>query len=265
MDHPSTEELPDVTPEVFVTKFSLVSIFLLAGAGSVAIACSSSTSDDSSPAGGAGGSSGSHTGGGAGSSSAGKGGTGGGTGGSASTQAGAGGEGGSAEPSTLYSRLGGHEGIAAALDSIVTEELKNPIIASYFSQQASSLHKPTRADIEECFTNFLGKAANGPELYPIKATSGYQCRDMATAHATLGIGSGTFDLFVMIAGEELTALGVLPDDVAAVASALNGSKPQIVTPSEPSGAQACHLPASCALPVVGEGGAPGDGGAGGAQ
>ena len=252
-----------ITSEVFVTKFSLVSIFLLTGACAAAVACSSG--DDSTTTtttGGSGGSSGSHTGGT--SSTAGKGGTGG-TGGSVSTEAGAGGEGGAPVESTLYSRLGGHDGIATALDAIVTEELKNPIIASYFSQQASSLHKPNRADIQECFTNLLGKAALGPELYPVKTTSGYQCRDMAIAHATLGIGSGTFDLFVMIASDELTALGVLPDDVASVAAALNGNKSTIVTPSEPSGAQACHLPASCALPVVGDGGAPGDGGAGGAQ
>ena len=235
-----------------MTKLSLVSLVLLAGAGACAVGCGSD--DDSTPVStaGAGGSS-AGTGGKSTAGGAGKAGSGVGEGGTA----GEAGEGGSGGASTLYSRLGGHDGIAAALDAIVTEELKDPIIASYFSQQKSPSHKPTTKDIGECFTNLLGKAAGGPELYPFTTTSGFVCRDMTAAHATLGIGAGTFDKFVTIAGGVLTAANVEPDDVAAVAGVLNGAKTAIVDKNVPSGAAPCASPATCALPVDGEAGAGG--------
>jgi len=248
-----------------VNKFSLVSLVCLVGAGACAVACGSDDDTSSTPNAGAGGKSGAA--GHAGAGTSGKGGNGGkgGTSGSG-TEAGSGGEGGEVEQTTLYQRLGGHQGIADALDAIVTEELKDPIIASYFSQQSNAAHKPTAADIGECFTNLLGKAAGGPELYPVKTTSGFQCRSMLASHATLGIGAGTFDKFVTIAAGVLTDAGLSAADVAAVGGVLNGTKSDIVDKNVPSGAAPCKSPASCAIPV-GEGGAGGAGneaGAGGA-
>ena len=61
-------------------------------------------------------------------------------------------------------------------------------------------------------------------MYPVKLPSGFTCRSMKEAHKTLGIGGGTFDKFVLIAANELTALGVAADDVAAVGAVLNGTK-----------------------------------------
>lgn len=238
-----------------MNKFSLVSLICFVGAGACAVACGSDDDTSSPPSAGAGGKSG-------GAGAAGKGGGGsGGTSGS-STEAGSGGEGGEVVQTTLYERLGGHDGIAAALDAIVTEELKDPIIASYFSQQANPSHKPSAGDIGECFTNLLGKAAGGPEAYPSKTSSGFQCRSMAASHATLGIGAGTFDKFVTIAAGVLTEAGVAAEDVATIGEVLNGTKADIVDPNVPSGAAPCKSPASCAVPV-GEGGASGEGGAAG--
>jgi len=252
--------------EVYVKKHSLISIICLVGAGACAVACGSSDDTTTTPSAGAGGKSGAGGKGGAGgASAAGKGGTGGGTStaGSAGSNvdAGSGGEGGAVVATTLYERLGMHAGIAAALDAIVADEVQDPIIATYFSQQASAAHKPTVADIKECFTNLLGKAAGGPELYPFKTTSGYTCRNMATAHATLGIGAGTFDKFVGIAAATLLDLGVAPADVATVGAVLNGTKTDIVNVNIPSGVAPCKSPASCSVPVE-QGGAGGESGAG---
>ena len=238
-----------------MTKFSLVSLVLLAGAGACAVGCGSD--DDTTPAStaGTGGKSSAGAGGKSSAGASGKGGAG--ASGAPDIEAGAGGEGGIGNTTTLYERLGGHDGIAAALDAIVAEELKDPIIVTYFSQQASPSHKPTKKDIGECFTNLLGKAAGGPEAYPFTTTSGFTCRSMSAAHATLGIGAGTFDKFVMIAGGVLADLNVEADDITAIAGVLTGTKSAIVDPNVPSGLGPCKSPASCSVPVVGEAGAGG--------
>ena len=257
-----------------MTKYSLVSIVCLVGAGACAVACGSGDDSPGSSDGGAGGKAHAGAGGKAGAGAGGKAGAGAGGkaggGGAAGTanqagsagagvDAGAGGEGGAPVVTTLYERLGMKAGIAAALDAIVAEEVKDPIIGTYFSQQADSSHKPSVIDIKECFTNLLGKAAGGPELYPSKTTSGYTCRNMAAAHATLGIGAGTFDKFVGIAAATLTERGVAPDDVATIGAVLNGTQADIVNVNSPSGVRPCTSPASCSVPVVGDGGAGGVG------
>jgi hypothetical protein len=236
----------------------------LVSAGACAIACSSDDDATTNPSGGAGGRS---SAGASGSPTAGRGGGGaggalGGSGGSL-IEAGSGGEGGAVEQS-LYVRLGERAGIREKFVAIVNEELTDPVIATYFSQQANSSHKPTQTDIIECFTNLLASSVDGPEEYPFTTPSGYLCRDMKAAHATLGIGAGTFDKFVAIAAATLSDLGVSADDVATIGDVLNGTKSKVVDPNVPSGVRPCSSPASCALPVIGDGGAGGEGGVGGA-
>ena len=238
-----------------MTKFSLVSLVLLAGAGACAVGCGSDDDSGSTSTAGTGGKSSAGAGGKSSAGSSGKGGAG--ASGAPDVEAGAGGEGGVGNTTTLYERLGGHDGIAAAIDAIVAEELKDPIIVTYFSQQASPSHKPAKKDIAECFTNLLGKAAGGTEAYPFTTTSGFTCRSMSAAHATLGIGAGTFDKFVLIAGGVLTDMKVDADDIQAIAGVLNGTKPSIVDANVPSGLAPCKSPASCSVPVIGEGGAGG--------
>ncbi|MET0795062.1 MAG: hypothetical protein ABW061_26325 [Polyangiaceae bacterium] len=236
-----------------MTKFSLVSLVCFAAAGACAVACSSDDDPVTNPSAGAGGRSSA--------GAAGKAGGGAGGSGGSISLAGSGGEGGAIE-STLYFRLGERAGIKSALEAIVKEELKDPIIASYFSQQANPAHKPTTDDILGCFTNLLASEAGGPEEYPFTTDSGFKCRDMKTAHQTLGIGAGTFEKFVSIAAGVLTDLNVAPDDVATIGDVLNGTKSSIVDKNVPSGAAPCASPASCAVEVPSEGGAGGAGGEG---
>jgi truncated hemoglobin YjbI len=240
-----------------VKKLSL-SVLLFAGASACVVACGSDDDPVNSNGGtGGGGKAGASTAGAAGKAGGGSGGTSGG-----GVEAGSGGEAGGPVETTLYERLGGHDGIAAAVHAIVLEELKDPFIASYFSQLAAPGHKPTGADIEGCLVEQLGAAAGGEEVYPTTLANGYVCRSMSAAHATLGIGSGTFDLFVSIAAETLTAAGVAPADVETIGGVLNGTKAAIVDKNAASGAGPCKSPASCALPIEpGEGGAGGEAGA----
>jgi hypothetical protein len=137
---------------------------------------------------------------------------------------------------TLYQRLGGHAGIRAAVNAIVAAELQNQDIASYFFLQggAPGNGHPTADQVEECFTDLVGNAAGGAETYPTTVTTdagSFTCRSMSAIHAPLLISGGTFDTFVMIAGTTLTSAGVLPADVATLASVLVGTKPQIVSAS----------------------------------
>ena len=129
--------------------------------------------------------------------------------------------------STLYTRLGGHDGIAAAIHLIVVEELKDSEIAGFFGAVGTPGH-PTAAQIEGCFTALLGKAAGGTEVYPT-TIDGFTCRDMKSSHAGLNIPGTTFDKFVTIAAGVLKTAGVADADIVTVGGVLNGTKADIVT------------------------------------
>ena len=224
-----------------MTKLSFWSLALLTGVGCAVVACGSD--DDST---GGGGSGGKAAAGAAGKAGAGEGGA---TGGDA-------GEGGAAGASDLYTRLGKHAGIASAIALVVTAELGDPDIASFFAPNLQvASHKPQAGDIEECFTDLLGKAAGGPEVYPTTTKSGFVCRGMAEAHADLHIGGDTFDHFVEIAGGVLKDAHLSDDDVNTVAAVLTGTKGLIVDSAAPKSgpciSKACE---------VGEAGAGGAGG-----
>lgn len=128
---------------------------------------------------------------------------------------------------TLYTRLGGNSGIAAFVNAAVTNVLKDPELAAFFSATGTTGH-PTRAQIEECFTNLVGSASGGTEKYPTKTKDGFQCRDMKTAHTGLKIPASSFDKFVASIAATATSAGVAKDDIATIGTVLNGTKPDIV-------------------------------------
>jgi hypothetical protein len=227
-----------------VTKLSFWSLALLTGVGCAVVACGSD--DDSAvAAAGAGGKSSAGAGGkgSAGKPSIGEGGASG-----AGEAAGAGGLSG-----TLYERLGGHAGIQAAIGAIVTEELADPDIASYFAPNLmDKKHMPQPADIEECFTDLLGQAADGPETYPTTLDDGYVCRSMGATHAALHIGSTTFDNFVHIAGTVLKDAHVADADINTIALVLTGFKPIIIDKTAPASGPC--IVAACEVAEAGAGG-----------
>jgi len=141
--------------------------------------------------------------------------------------------GGGGTTGSLYERLGGHAGIASAVDAIVTQELADPEIASYFYYQVQSpvaAGHPSADQIKACLVNQLGNAAGGPEQYPGTPADnkGFQCRGMHEAHASLGIPAGVFDKFVTIAAGVLKSAKVSDDDIATVGSVLTGTKGSVV-------------------------------------
>jgi hypothetical protein len=154
----------------------------------------------------------------------------------------------------LYDRLGGHDGIRKAVAAVVAQELMNADIKSYFFYQTTGAAPkdghPSAAQIEECFTDFVGNTLGGKEKYPTTLKDGkydggagngwdggtYTCRDLKLAHKDLQIDEGTFDVFVSIAGKELLALGVCPSDVAILGKALLSLESEIVTDNKKSDA-----------------------------
>jgi len=238
--------------EVDVRKLSVWSLALVTGVCCAVVACGSD--DDSGIAsGGATGIAGKA--GTAGKAGLGEGGTTAAAG--AAGAAGAVGEAGAPAVDSLYTRLGGHAGIAAAIGLIVTAELGDPDIASYFAPNLKvPSHAPSAADIEECFTNLLGNAAGGPEAYPMTTAGGFTCRSMPAAHAALHIGSTTFDNFVTIAGGVLKTAKVADDDIATVASVLIGTKSAIVDSAAPKSGPC--IVAACKVGEAGAGGTAGN-------
>ncbi|HEY1536279.1 MAG TPA: hypothetical protein VGF76_19800 [Polyangiaceae bacterium] len=227
-----------------MTKLSFWSLALLTGVGCAVVACGSD--DDSGTA--AGGTGGKSSAGAGGKGSAGKPGVGEGGAAGAGEEAGAGGLSG-----TLYERLGGHAGIQAAIGAIVTAELADSDIASYFAPNLNDpQHMPQPPDIEECFTDLLGQAAGGPETYPTTLDDGYVCRSMAAAHAALHIGGTTFDNFVMIAGGVLKDAHVADADINTIALVLTGMKPIIIDKSAPLSGPC--IVAACEVAEAGAGG-----------
>jgi hypothetical protein len=139
---------------------------------------------------------------------------------------------------TLYERLGGHDGIHAALVAIVGKELADPDIASYFFNQMKApipAGHPSPDQIEECFTVLLANVAGGPYSYPpdggVTTDAGtFMCRDMMTIHQPLQISGGSFDKFISIAAATL-APTVCTSDLMAIGGALEGTRGAIVLPS----------------------------------
>ena len=219
-----------------MSRLSLYSLVLLAGVGSAVVACGS---DDDNPVGAAGtggkaaGTGGKSTAGSAGKPAA----SGGASGAGEAGETGEGGEAGAAD--TLYTRLGGHAGIATAIHAIVVAELGDDDIASFFAPQlkAGSKHVPSAGQIEACFVGLLSSTpvSGGPDSYPFTLPDGFKCRSMSEAHKDLHIAGGTFDNFVTIAAGVLADNKVAADDIAAIGGVLNSTKEDIVDPAAKDG------------------------------
>jgi hypothetical protein len=224
---------------------SFFTLALITGVGCAIVACSSD-GDDTTASGGSGGAAGKGAGGSGGKS---------GSGGKAAIgEGGAGGAGGAGGSGSLYDRLGGTVGITGAVDAIVGAEVEDADIASYFSQSSNPDYSPTVADIKACLVLQLVAVSGGPASYPAKTSTGYQCRDMGTAHADLGINSGTFDKFVSIAAATIKD-AVSADDLVVIGGVLTGTKTSIVTAHPDSDTEKpCTAPAACAA-AAGAGGA----------
>ena len=133
---------------------------------------------------------------------------------------------------SLYDRLGKNAGIKGAVDAIIADELKDPEIAAFFSQNdGTHAGHPSAGQIKECLVLQLGAASGGPEKYPGTVSGGLTCRSMKDAHTSLHIPATTFDKFISIAAGTLKKAGVADSDIGIIGGVLTGFKGDIVDPA----------------------------------
>jgi hemoglobin len=115
---------------------------------------------------------------------------------------------------SIYASIGGAPGVRAAVDDFYARVLADQRLAPFFAgTDLQRLKAHQRA--------FIAAAIGGPEVF-----SG---RDMASAHAGLGIGDGDFDAVVGHLAGTLTGLGVPRDTIGQIAGALAPLRDDIVT------------------------------------
>jgi hemoglobin len=118
---------------------------------------------------------------------------------------------------SIYDAIGGAQAVQAAVEQFYTRVLNDPRLAGFF----------TDVDIQRLKTHqraFIAAALGGPQLFA--------GRDMATAHAGLGITDADFDAVVAHLAGTLTDLGVPADQVTEIGAALAPLRGQIVTATE---------------------------------
>ena len=115
---------------------------------------------------------------------------------------------------SIYASIGGAPAVRAAVDDFYARVLADPRLAPFFAgADLQRLKAHQRA--------FIAAAIGGPEVF-----SG---RDMASAHAGLGIADGEFDAVVGRLAGTLTGLGVPQDTIGQIAGALAPLRDDIVT------------------------------------
>jgi hemoglobin len=123
---------------------------------------------------------------------------------------------------SIYDSIGGAPAVRAAVDDFYARVLADARLAPFFTgTDLQRLKAHQRA--------FIAAAVGGPEIFT--------GRDMASAHAGLGIGDVDFDAVVGHLVGTLTGLGVPEDMIGQIGGALAPLRGDIVTTprAEPAG------------------------------
>jgi hemoglobin len=117
---------------------------------------------------------------------------------------------------SIYDTIGGEPAVRAAVDDFYARVLADKQLAPFFAgTDLQRLKAHQRA--------FIAAAIGGPEIFA--------GRDMASAHAALGIGDGDFDAVVGHLVGTLTALDVPEDTIGQIGQELAPLRGSIVTAS----------------------------------
>ena len=114
----------------------------------------------------------------------------------------------------IYDSIGGAAAVRAAVDDFYARVLADRRLAPFFA----------RTDMERLKAHqraFIAAALGGPEIFA--------GRDMASAHAGLGIEDDDFDAVVGHLAGTLTGLGVPEDTIGQIGGALAPLRGDIVT------------------------------------
>jgi hemoglobin len=114
---------------------------------------------------------------------------------------------------SIYDSIGGAAAVSAAVDDFYARVLADPGLAPFFA----------RTDLRRLKAHqrsFIAAAIGGPEIFA--------GRDMATAHAGLGVTDAQFDAVVGHLVDTLTGLGVPADTIGEIGAALAPLRGSIV-------------------------------------
>jgi hemoglobin len=114
---------------------------------------------------------------------------------------------------TIFDSIGGAPSVSVAVDKFYGQVLSDPQLAPYFAGVDLDRLKSHQR-------SFIAAAIGGPDIY--------RGRDMAVAHANLGITDPDFDAVVGHLVETLTELGVPNEIIAEIGGALAPLRSDIV-------------------------------------
>jgi hemoglobin len=115
---------------------------------------------------------------------------------------------------SIYDSIGGAPAVRAAVNDFYARVLADARLAPFF----------TRTDLQRLKAHqraFIAAAIGGPKMFA--------GRDMASAHAGLGIGDVDFDAVARHLADTLTELGVPKDTIGQISGALAPLRDDIVT------------------------------------
>ncbi len=114
---------------------------------------------------------------------------------------------------SIYDSIGGAAAVRAAVDDFYDRVLADPELAPFFD--GTDLQR-----LKAHQRSFIAAAIGGPEIFA--------GRDMASAHAGLGVTHAQFDAVVAHLVDTLTGLGVPRDIIGQIGAALTPLRASIV-------------------------------------
>jgi len=118
---------------------------------------------------------------------------------------------------SLYTRLGGYDGLAMFSTSVVGAARKDDLLERFWTNRGEDRN----ARELQLLIDFLVKETGG-QMY-------YRGRDMALSHAGMGITSADWTRFIEIVVSVAGEMGVGPDEGGEVMAFLDSLKADIVT------------------------------------
>ena len=118
---------------------------------------------------------------------------------------------------SIYDSIGGADSVRAAVDDFYGRVLADPKLAPFFAGTDLSRLKAHQR-------SFIAAAIGGPEIF--------EGRDMASAHAGLGVTDADFDAVVGHLVDTLAGLGVPEETIGQIGAALLPLRADIVAAPE---------------------------------
>ena len=122
-----------------------------------------------------------------------------------------------AKSTSLYTRLGGYDAIAAVVDDLLTK-LRSDILLSRFWTSPRSVDTNNRE--RQLAIDFIAAAAGGPTIY--------LGRDMKMSHKGMGITKADYEAFMRCLADTLNTFEVLEPEQSEVVAFITSLEPEIV-------------------------------------